>query len=103
MFKSKRPPEFQTVIVKVDMRTESCSKKVVKCLQAMENVEEYDVNLAEKKVTVTGRVDPKKLVKRLERKSGRHAELWTERSLASLSSRKSWRYRLVTTIMYNLN
>ncbi|KAH7422901.1 hypothetical protein KP509_12G031100 [Ceratopteris richardii] len=74
------------------MRSDSCSKKVVKCLQSMKHVEEFDVNLAEKKVTVTGRVDPKKLIKKLENKSGRHAEFWTERSLASLESRKSWRF-----------
>ncbi|KAH7446788.1 hypothetical protein KP509_01G076000 [Ceratopteris richardii] len=92
MFKSRRPPEYQTVVVKVDMRSDRCVKRVAKCLQAMGSVNDYDVNLASKKVTVSGRVNPIKLIKRLKKKSGLHSEIWTEIGLASRSLRRSSRF-----------
>ncbi|KAJ6762779.1 HEAVY METAL-ASSOCIATED ISOPRENYLATED PLANT PROTEIN 33-RELATED [Salix purpurea] len=69
--------KMQTHILKVNIEChcDGCKKKIKKMLQKIEGVYTTTVNAEQGKVTVTGNVDPAKLVKKLE-KSGKHAELW---------------------------
>ncbi|KAF2285924.1 hypothetical protein GH714_008976 [Hevea brasiliensis] len=68
---------MQTCVLKVNIQChcDGCKKKIRKLLQKVDGVYNATINAEQGKVTVTGNVDPAKLIKKLE-KSGKHAELW---------------------------
>ncbi|KAJ9180206.1 hypothetical protein P3X46_008481 [Hevea brasiliensis] len=69
--------KMQTCVLKVNIQChcDGCKKKIRKLLQKVDGVYNATINAEQGKVTVTGNVDPAKLIKKLE-KSGKHAELW---------------------------
>lgn len=67
--------QTHTLKVNIDCHCDGCKKKIKKMLQKIEGVYTTAINAEQGKVTVTGNVDPAKLIKQLE-KSGKHAELW---------------------------
>ncbi|KAJ1393762.1 Heavy metal-associated domain, HMA [Sesbania bispinosa] len=74
-FKKKRK-QFQTVEVKVKMDCEGCERKVRKSVEGMRGVTQVEVERKANKVTVTGYVEPSKVVARIAHRTGKRAELW---------------------------
>ncbi|XP_072968132.1 heavy metal-associated isoprenylated plant protein 28-like [Typha angustifolia] len=59
----------------VHMDCAGCESKIRKAIQKLEGVDEVEIDMGRQKVTVTGRVDQKKVLK-AARKTGRRAVLW---------------------------
>ncbi|KAJ8512338.1 hypothetical protein OPV22_002772 [Ensete ventricosum] len=74
--KLKKKKQLQTVELKVRMDCEGCERRVRKAVQGMKGVSSVEVEPKQKKVTVIGYVDPKKVIKRVEGKTGKKAEPW---------------------------
>ncbi|CAL0334189.1 unnamed protein product [Lupinus luteus] len=72
---SKRK-QFQTVEVKVKMDCEGCERKVKKAVEGMKGVSQVEVERKASKVTVTGYVEPSKVVARISHRTGKRAEIW---------------------------
>ncbi|PKU71472.1 heavy metal-associated isoprenylated plant protein 20-like [Dendrobium catenatum] len=71
----KRKKSFQTVELKVRMDCDGCEHKVKKCLSYMKGVRTVEINRKINKVTVTGYVEPNRVVKRVQ-STGKKAEIW---------------------------
>ncbi|CAL1393552.1 unnamed protein product [Linum trigynum] len=69
--------KMQTFVLRVNIQChcDGCKSRIKKLLQKTDGVYTTQVNTEQGKVTVTGNVDPMKLIKKLE-KSGKHAEIW---------------------------
>ncbi|GLT78995.1 hypothetical protein SLA2020_505090 [Shorea laevis] len=74
------PLKYKTWVLKVSIHCEACKKKVKKILTNIEGVYATDIDLRQQKVTVTGNVDSETLIKKLIKKTGKHAELWPEKA-----------------------
>lgn len=59
----------------VHMDCSGCEDRVRKALRKLEGVDDIDIDMANQKVTVTGYVEQKKVLKAV-RKTGRRAVLW---------------------------
>ncbi|XP_010920018.1 heavy metal-associated isoprenylated plant protein 28 [Elaeis guineensis] len=59
----------------VHMDCSGCESKIRKALQKLKGVDNVDIDMGRQKVTVTGWVDQKKVLKAV-RKTGRRAVLW---------------------------
>ncbi|XP_039144107.1 heavy metal-associated isoprenylated plant protein 28-like [Dioscorea cayenensis subsp. rotundata] len=59
----------------VHMDCEGCESKIRRALQKLKGVDDVDINMSMQKVTVTGYVEQKKVLKTV-RKTGRRAVLW---------------------------
>ncbi|URD81166.1 heavy metal-associated domain containing protein [Musa troglodytarum] len=68
--------KLQTCVVKVNICCDGCQKKVKKVLHKIDGVYTTTIDVENRKVTVTGNVDPAILIRKL-RKAGKHAELWS--------------------------
>lgn len=71
----KKEDGLLTVVLKVDMHCEGCARKVKKCAKDMPGVEEVKADVAGNKLTVIGKVDPKAVVERVQKKSHKKVEL----------------------------
>ncbi|KMS98186.1 hypothetical protein BVRB_4g095130 [Beta vulgaris subsp. vulgaris] len=67
----------QTVVLNVAMTCKGCSGAVKRVLDKMEGVESYDINLEEKKVTVTGNITPEAVLQTVS-KTGKKTSYWEE-------------------------
>ena len=72
----KKRKQFQTVEMKVRIDCEGCERKIRRAFDGMEGVTGVEVVPKQKKVTVTGYVDPAKVMRRLARKTGKLVEPW---------------------------
>ncbi|KAI3910459.1 hypothetical protein MKX01_034853 [Papaver californicum] len=72
--KSKRKP-MQTVEIKVKMDCDGCERRVKNSVSNMKGVRSVDVNRKQSKVTVSGYVEPNKVLKRVQ-STGKKAEFW---------------------------
>uniref|UniRef100_R7VZY5 HMA domain-containing protein n=1 Tax=Aegilops tauschii TaxID=37682 RepID=R7VZY5_AEGTA len=72
----KRRKQFQTVEMKVRIDCEGCERKVKKALDDMKGVSSVEVIPKQNKVTVTGYVDPAKVMRRVAYKTGKRVEPW---------------------------
>ncbi|CAL9154145.1 unnamed protein product, partial [Musa hybrid cultivar] len=70
---------LQACVLKVNICCDGCQKKVKKLLQKIEGVYTTTIDAEERKVTVTGNVDPAVLITKL-RKAGKHARLWSAKA-----------------------
>ncbi|XP_042517934.1 heavy metal-associated isoprenylated plant protein 23-like [Macadamia integrifolia] len=73
--KQKKRKQMQTVELKVRMDCEGCELKVKKALSSLKGVKSVDINLKQHKVTVTGYVEPNKVLKKAQ-STGKKAEFW---------------------------
>ncbi|XP_042435334.1 heavy metal-associated isoprenylated plant protein 32-like isoform X1 [Zingiber officinale] len=64
----------QACVMRVNICCDGCQKKVKKVLLKTDGVQDVCISVEERKVTVTGSVEPDVLVKKLN-KAGKHAEL----------------------------
>lgn len=58
------------------MDCEGCERKVRKSVKGMKGVTQVEVERKANKVTVTGYVEPSKVVARIAHRTGKRAELW---------------------------
>ncbi|KAF8407689.1 hypothetical protein HHK36_006824 [Tetracentron sinense] len=72
--RSKRRP-MQTVEIKVKMDCDGCERKVKHAISSMRGVKSVEVNRKQSRVTVTGHVDPNKVLKSVKG-TGKRAEFW---------------------------
>ncbi|CAN6466005.1 unnamed protein product [Victoria cruziana] len=73
--KKHKKKQIQTVELKVRMDCDGCELKVKNVLSSMKGVESVTINRKQQKVTVVGRVDANKVLKRAKA-TGKKAELW---------------------------
>ncbi|XP_044498741.1 heavy metal-associated isoprenylated plant protein 36-like isoform X2 [Mangifera indica] len=70
--------KYKTWVLRVSIHCEGCKQKVKKILRNIDGVYTTNIDLRQHKVTVVGDVDAETLIKSLEKKYGKHAELWPE-------------------------
>ncbi|KAK2971082.1 hypothetical protein RJ640_022637 [Escallonia rubra] len=73
--KSKRKP-MQTVEIKVKMDCDGCERRVKNSVRKMKGLKSVDVDRKQSRVTVTGYVDPKKVLKKVRSTGKKRAEFW---------------------------
>ncbi|KAK3040737.1 hypothetical protein RJ639_029259 [Escallonia herrerae] len=73
--KSKRKP-MQTVEIKVKMDCDGCERRVKNSVRSMRGVKAVDVNRKQSRVTVTGYVEPNKVLKKVKSTGKKRAEFW---------------------------
>lgn len=73
--KHKRKKQLQTVELKVRMDCEGCELKVKKALSSLSGVKSVEINRKQQKVSVTGYVEPNKVLKKAK-STGKRAEIW---------------------------
>jgi|TARA_B100000073_G_scaffold30057_1_gene22940 copper chaperone len=66
----------KTTEFKVEMMCEGCVGAVKRILAKVEGVDNFDVVLETKKVTVTGSVEPSTVIEKLN-KAGKSTEIWS--------------------------
>eukprot|EP00252_Welwitschia_mirabilis_P007019 TRINITY_DN1802_c0_g1_i1.p2 TRINITY_DN1802_c0_g1~~TRINITY_DN1802_c0_g1_i1.p2 ORF type:complete len:154 (-),score=34.71 TRINITY_DN1802_c0_g1_i1:251-712(-) len=71
----KKKKQLQTVDLKVRMDCEGCERKVHKALSSLKGVKTIDIDRKMHKVSVTGYVEPKKVLKKVKA-TGKRAEMW---------------------------
>ncbi|KAK8941831.1 Heavy metal-associated isoprenylated plant protein 26 [Platanthera guangdongensis] len=71
----KKKRQLNTVELKVRMDCEGCELKVKNVLSSMKGVKCVDINMKQQKVTVTGYVEPNKVLKKVQG-TGKKTELW---------------------------
>ncbi|XP_009394957.2 heavy metal-associated isoprenylated plant protein 23 [Musa acuminata AAA Group] len=73
--KYRKRKQFQTVELKVRMDCDGCELKVRNALSSMKGVQSVEINRKQYKVTVTGYVEPHKVLKKVQ-STGKKAEIW---------------------------
>ncbi|CAL5214464.1 unnamed protein product [Lathyrus oleraceus] len=71
----KKKKQLQTVELKVRMDCDGCELKVKKTLSSLSGVKSVEINRKQQKVTVTGFVEPNKVLKKAK-STGKKAEIW---------------------------
>ncbi|CAN6550147.1 unnamed protein product [Malus baccata var. baccata] len=72
--RKKRKP-MQTVEIKVKMDCDGCERRVKNAVSQMKGAKQVEVDRKQSRVTVTGYVEPNKVLKRVKR-TGKKAEIW---------------------------
>ncbi|GFP95584.1 heavy metal-associated isoprenylated plant protein 26 [Phtheirospermum japonicum] len=73
--RTKRKP-MQTVEIKVKMDCDGCERRVKNAVKNMKGVRNVEVNRKQHRVTVSGFVDPNKVLKRVKNTGKTRAEFW---------------------------
>ncbi|GMH04343.1 hypothetical protein Nepgr_006182 [Nepenthes gracilis] len=73
--RSKRKP-MQTVEIKVKMDCDGCERRVKDAVTSMKGVKSVEVIRKQSRVTVTGNVDPNKVLKKVKSTGKTRAEFW---------------------------
>lgn len=60
---------------KISMHCNACERSVAKVISKFKGVETFTTNMIEHKATVKGQIDPKKLLKKLKKKTGKRVEI----------------------------
>eukprot|EP00262_Sarcandra_glabra_P003467 TRINITY_DN1419_c0_g1_i1.p1 TRINITY_DN1419_c0_g1~~TRINITY_DN1419_c0_g1_i1.p1 ORF type:complete len:166 (+),score=2.90 TRINITY_DN1419_c0_g1_i1:36-500(+) len=74
--KLEKYTQLQTVEIKVKIDCEGCARKVKKSMEGMKGVTTAVVDAKLSKLTVVGYVDPDKVLERVQKRTGKAAELW---------------------------
>ncbi|GKU90204.1 hypothetical protein SLEP1_g4229 [Rubroshorea leprosula] len=73
--KRKKRKVMQTVEIKVKMDCDGCERRVRHAVSTMKGAKSVDVNRKQSRVTVSGYVEPNKVLKRVK-STGKRAEFW---------------------------
>ncbi|KAL2339864.1 hypothetical protein Fmac_007804 [Flemingia macrophylla] len=73
--KKKKKKQTQTVALKIRMDCEGCARKVKHVLSGVKGAKSVEVDLKQQKATVTGYVEPKKVLKAAQ-STKKKVELW---------------------------
>ncbi|XP_030950073.1 heavy metal-associated isoprenylated plant protein 20-like [Quercus lobata] len=71
----KKRKAMQTVEIKVKMDCDGCERRVKNAVSNMKGAKSVDVNRKQSRVTVTGYVEPNKVLKKVK-STGKRAEFW---------------------------
>ncbi|EXB65622.1 hypothetical protein L484_025888 [Morus notabilis] len=71
----KKRKAMQTVEIKVKMDCDGCERRVRNAVTSMRGAKSVDVNRKQSRVTVTGYVEPNKVLKKVK-STGKRAEFW---------------------------
>ncbi|KAL8540078.1 hypothetical protein ACS0TY_001605 [Phlomoides rotata] len=74
--KLKKRKQLQTVDIKIKIDCEGCERKVRRSVEGMKGVTSVEISPKQHKLTVTGYVNPEKVVSRVAHRTGKKAELW---------------------------
>lgn len=66
----------QTVEIKVKIDCQGCERRVRRSVEGMKGVTSVDIEPKQHKLTVTGYVNPEKVVARVAHRTGKKVELW---------------------------
>ncbi|KAK7264575.1 hypothetical protein RJT34_32184 [Clitoria ternatea] len=77
MGKNKKVEQAKVVVVefKVSMHCNACERTVAKTISKCKGVEKFITDMNQHRVVVTGRIDPKKVLKKLKKKTGKRVEI----------------------------
>ncbi|KAH7573644.1 hypothetical protein ACOSP7_007427 [Xanthoceras sorbifolium] len=69
--------QLEVVVVEfnVSMHCNACERTVARAISKFKGVETFTTDMNKHKVVVRGRIDPKKLLKKLKRKTGKRVEI----------------------------
>nr|XP_043624979.1 heavy metal-associated isoprenylated plant protein 26-like [Erigeron canadensis] len=71
-----RNKQLQTVVIRVKIDCEGCERKVRRSVEGMRGVTSVNIEPRQHKLTVTGYVEPHKVVSRVAFRTGKKVELW---------------------------
>ncbi|XP_065856753.1 heavy metal-associated isoprenylated plant protein 27 [Euphorbia lathyris] len=74
--KFKLSKDLETVEIKVKMDCEGCERKVKKSVEGMKGVTSIEIAPKQQKLTVTGYLDPNKVLQRVRHRTGKRADFW---------------------------
>ncbi|KAJ4842438.1 Heavy metal-associated isoprenylated plant protein 27 [Turnera subulata] len=74
--KKLKRKQLRTVEIKVKMDCEGCERRVKHSVKGMKGVTGVEVEPKQSKLTVTGYVDPEKVLQRVIHRTGKKAEFW---------------------------
>nr|GMD26645.1 heavy metal-associated isoprenylated plant protein 20-like [Ipomoea batatas] len=73
--RKKKRKLMQTVDIRVKMDCDGCERRVRNAVSSMKGAKSVDINRKQNRVTVSGYVEPKKVLKKVQ-STGKKAELW---------------------------
>ncbi|XP_038692550.1 heavy metal-associated isoprenylated plant protein 20-like [Tripterygium wilfordii] len=73
--RSKKRKPMQTVEIKVKMDCDGCERRVRHAVSSIKGAKSVEVNRKQSRVTVSGYVEPNKVLKKV-RSTGKRAEFW---------------------------
>ncbi|GAY54675.1 hypothetical protein CUMW_158610, partial [Citrus unshiu] len=73
--RKRRKPWQACIEIKVKMDCDGCERRVRHAVSSMKGAKSVEVNRKQSRVTVTGHVDPNKVLKKV-RSTGKRAEFW---------------------------
>ncbi|XP_030512359.2 heavy metal-associated isoprenylated plant protein 19 isoform X2 [Rhodamnia argentea] len=73
--KKKEEPKVVVVEFRVSMHCNACERTVARTISKIKGVETFSTDMNQHKVVVTGRIDPKKVLKKLKKKTGKKVEI----------------------------
>ncbi|KAK7363641.1 hypothetical protein VNO77_05791 [Canavalia gladiata] len=77
MGKNEKVEENKVIVVefKVSMHCNACERTVAKAISKCKGVEKFVTDMNKDRVVVTGRIDPKNVLKKLKKKTGKRVEI----------------------------
>ncbi|KAF3322128.1 heavy metal-associated isoprenylated protein 1 [Carex littledalei] len=72
----RKRKQLQTVEMKVRIDCEGCERKIKKALEGMKGINAVEILPKQSKVTVSGYVEPSKVMRRVAWKTGKRVERW---------------------------
>ncbi|XP_027368675.1 heavy metal-associated isoprenylated plant protein 19 [Abrus precatorius] len=77
MGKNKNVEQNKVIVVefKVSMHCNACERTVAKAISKCKGVEKFITDMNKHRVVVTGRIDPKKVLKKIKKKTGKRVEI----------------------------
>ncbi|KAK9280794.1 hypothetical protein L1049_003683 [Liquidambar formosana] len=85
---NKKKPDV-VIVLKVYIHCDGCADQILKCLKGFDGVEDVEIYSKDNKVVVKGnKVDPLKIVDRIEKKCNKHVELISPKPKANAKDGK---------------
>ncbi|XP_042505614.1 heavy metal-associated isoprenylated plant protein 19 [Macadamia integrifolia] len=74
---SERDAQDKAIVVefRISMHCKACERTVAKTISKIKGVEKFTTDMTKHKVTVMGRMNPKKVLKKLKKKTGKRVEI----------------------------
>ncbi|KAH0877234.1 LOW QUALITY PROTEIN: hypothetical protein HID58_064628 [Brassica napus] len=87
--KKKDNVRYMNVEFNVSMHCNECERKIARVISKFKGVETFTTDMNSHKVVVTGRLDPKKLLKKLKKKTGKRVKIVAKDVTNRLSQKPS--------------
>ncbi|CAN8258545.1 unnamed protein product [Cochlearia groenlandica] len=73
--KKKDNVKYMDVEFEISMHCNECERKIARVISKFKGVESFVTDMNSHKVMVTGKIDPKKLLKKLKKKTGKKGKI----------------------------